>query len=157
MKPIDQYDREFGSNIIFQQPSVISSMDILFNVIFGMGCTVLERRKIEAHHIKKMVVHIRSELSKKIPYLCRTIEIKSEDQELKIELITQVCVHFPLLGLLESSRQTGYISGYYGISNEDLDHYIAGDEITTLQSNIVSQSLLEMNRRLRLFPEETET
>lgn len=156
IKPIEQYDTEFGSNVIFKQPSVISSMDLLFNVIFGMGCTVLERRKIEAHHIKKMVVHIGRELAEKIPYLCRSVEIESEDQNFKIELLTQVCVDFPLLGLLESSRQTGYIGGYYGIPNAELDHYIIDDEITTLQTNIVSQSFLEMNRRLHLFLEETE-
>ena len=65
--------------------------------------------------------------------------------------MSEVIINLPEIALLETSREVGYLAGYYGVKPEELDDNIKGSNIGDWYKSLIDVVISNANDELKLF------
>ena len=82
-----------------------------------------------------------------------SLELLAPPREQQAQVLTILLLVCPRIALLECSRQTGYLGGYFsfGIDRQTVP---IPEAVTRIESNMIMDLLYALNRRTKMFPEE---
>jgi tetratricopeptide (TPR) repeat protein len=129
-------------------------------VPFGLGCELLAR--LPENKRKKVLPKLHNlildTLEVSIPRLATKLlrAINHETMEQKVDGFSRVLVACPWLALVEFSRQAGWIGSIFKIPIQEADKaiQIKGKRLGKWQAKIAGDSLIEINKVLKIFKEE---
>ncbi len=77
---------------------------------------------------------------------------QNQDKEIQIEKLSLVLSFLPMVGLLELSRQNGWIPGRFGIENETVLSAIDEYSPEKIMGEVAEMSLIQINNITKMFP-----
>jgi tetratricopeptide (TPR) repeat protein len=85
-----------------------------------------------------------------------SLDLLAPPQEQQIRAFTNLVLICPQIALLECSRQTGFLGGYFWFAI-DGDTVPIPEAVTRIHSDAISDLVEALNRRTKLFPEKKAT
>jgi len=130
---------------------------IVYGIPFGIACDYISKLSEgeRPDGIGKIKKDILSSLTRSLPLLAaKSIKsINTQTSETAADGFTAALMAWPDIGLMEFSRQTGYIGAIFGVPLEILDKIIIneGKNLGEWQREILERTLLEVNNVQRIF------
>lgn len=157
-KPIDEYMGRFDN------VERLSKWNHFFWLVFGISFTeAAENVKIYEDIYKDvwgLIVNENMLRIKHFLYLvarCISNEYKNSSINEKIDLMSELELNLPMIGLLESSRQTGYLWGYLSAKNDvyfDELSYISEIDLSKWLDDLSELVFLASNSELKVFTDK---
>lgn len=160
-KPIDEYISRFYN------PDILSKWEHFFWLVFGISFTeAVDKIRIYEDIYKEFWGFMVNENMARIKHflylisLCISNEYKAHPINEKIDLMSELELNLPMIGLLESSRQTGYLWGYISAENNDNleeSSYISEIDLCKWLDCLSELVFIASNRKLKLFTDKEIT
>ena len=132
---------------------------VIYSIPFGLACDMLSKlpKEHRPEGIAAIKENILSSLRISLPRLAAKT-VKSINKASTAELaegFATVLLAWPDIGLMEFSRQVGYIGSIFGVTLEKLDWEIIkqGKNLGQWQKEVMEETLFETNKVLKIFKE----
>ena len=160
--PLNEYIKYFNNEFAKELDKIFW---LFFGSIFAKTCDTIRGSK-EWKEISWSCISKQNELSfiELLPLITKRICKKYSDcsKEKRMDIMSEATVNLPYISLLETSREVGYLAGYYGryysVSSEEIDDRmddsIAGPDVGGWYNNVIEIVMSNANDELNILKEE---
>jgi tetratricopeptide (TPR) repeat protein len=161
-KPLNEYIEYFGDEFAIELDMIFW---LFFGTIFAKTCDAIKESK-EWKEISWSYISRQNELLfiEFLPLITKEICKKYSDSSKKkrMNIMSEAIVNLPYIILLETSREIGYLAGYYGgyysVSSEEIDYRmdesIDNSDVGVWYNNVIEIVISNTNDALHIFGDE---
>jgi tetratricopeptide (TPR) repeat protein len=134
-----------------------NAMLIVCAIPFGLACDILaklpqEQRYEAIEQIQSTILNsLRSSLPRLATKLLNGVQVAEIDQF--ADRLSRLLLVWADIALVEFSRQLGFVSAIFGVTAEKLENATTGEVLGSWQMEVISDTLIEINKQLKVFKE----
>lgn len=156
---IEDYAKLLSNDNLSLSEDFYDASFIVYGIPFGLACDYIsklpEGKRLDG--VRKIKEDILSSLTRALPQLAaKSIRaINTETTNTTADGFATLLMAWPDIGLVEFSRQAGYVGAIFGVPLEELDRIIIkqGQNLGQWQSEIRTQTLFEVNKVFKILKE----
>lgn len=156
---IEDYAKLLSNDNLSLSEDFYDASFIIYSIPFGLACSYIsklsEGKRLDG--VEKIKEDILSSLTRSLPLLAaKSIRsMNTETTSTTADAFATVLMAWPDIGIMEFSRQAGYVGAIFGVPLEELDRIIIkqGQKLGQWQSEIRTQTLFEVNKVFKILKE----
>lgn len=155
--PISDYTGLLNGQQISPDDDFEGAMLIVCAISFGLACNILaklsQKERNEAiEQIQSTILNsLRSSLPRLATKLLNGVQVAEIDQF--ADKLSRLLLVWADIALVEFSRQLGFVSAIFGVTAEKLENATTGEVLGSWQMEVISETLIEINKQLKVFKE----
>jgi len=150
---IDEYIKGYADNFKLELDKIFW---IYYGFIFANTCDAIEeRRKMNVLSWNEIIELNQSSMIHELPIIIRIICKKYNKclREERVDLMGEIVSNLSDFSLIETLREIGYLAGYHGENEAEIDNYISNSDIGDWYCAVIETIIFNLNRELNLFKE----